>query len=230
MDLKIEDVADLLNVSESTIRRWLSDGKIPAYQLNEEYRFNRNEVEDWIVRNELETEKEFNILQDSDEHKHPSRGIKQYALFRAIHKGGVYHDVPGSNKEEIIRNSSEILCKQLGFDPDLMTDLLLDRENLMPTGLNHGIAIPHTREITFNTHYDAVAVVFPKEPIDFGALDNEPVHTLFFLFACDDKRHLNLLAKIAHLSRDSKMMDFLKKKPIKNDILSFLRSWEADIG
>jgi len=34
MDLKIKDVAELLNVSETTIRRWLKDGKIPAYQLN----------------------------------------------------------------------------------------------------------------------------------------------------------------------------------------------------
>lgn len=230
MDLKIEDVADLLNVSESTIRRWLADGKIPAYQLNDETRFNRTEVEDWIVRNEYETEKEFQILQDSEDHKLPSRGIKQYALFRAIHKGGVYHNVPGSCKEEVIQNSSKALCSSLGFDPELMSDLLLDREKLMPTGLNHGIAIPHTREITFNSHYDAVAVVFPKQPIDYGALDHEPVHTLFFLFSCDDKRHLNLLAKIAHLSRDQKVIDFLKKKPIKNDILSFVRSWEAEIG
>ena len=30
MDLKIKDVAELLNVSETTVRRWLKDGKIPA--------------------------------------------------------------------------------------------------------------------------------------------------------------------------------------------------------
>ncbi|NGX51641.1 MAG: hypothetical protein K1060chlam2_01514, partial [Chlamydiae bacterium] len=34
MDLKIKDVAELLSVSETTIRRWLSDGKIPAYRLH----------------------------------------------------------------------------------------------------------------------------------------------------------------------------------------------------
>jgi len=218
MDLKLDEVANSLNVSENTVTRWLADGKIPAYKLKDEYRFNRTEVEDWIVRNEYE-----------DEPKHPSGGLRQYALYRAIHKGGVYHNVTGSTKEELIQNSCECLCQNLGFDPELMTDLMLDREKLMPTALNHGIAVPHTREISFNSHYDAVGVVFPKKPIDCGALDKKPVHTFFFLFACDDKRHLNLLAKIAHLSRDSKVLEFLKSKPIKNDILTHVRSWETNL-
>jgi len=219
MDLKLEEVANLLNVSESTVRRWLTDGQIPAYKLKDEYRFNRTEVEDWIVRNEYE----------DDDEKHPSGGVRQYALYRAIHKGGVYHNVPGHTKEEIIRGGCRMLSQNLKFDPDVMADLLLDREKLMPTALNHGIAAPHTREITFNTHFDAVGVVFPTQPIDCGALDKEPVHTFFFLFACDDRRHLNLLAKIAHLSRDSEELKFLKSKPIKNDILSHIRSWETNL-
>jgi len=218
MDLKLEDVANLLNVSESTVTRWLVDGKIPAYKLKDEYRFNRGEVEDWIVRNEYE-----------DESKHLSGGVRQYALYRAIHKGGVFHNVAGTTKEELIRNSCQHLCQDLRFDPDVMTDLMLDREKLMPTALNHGIAVPHTREISFNTHFDAVGVVFPEKPIDCGALDKEPVHTFFFLLACDDKRHLNLLAKIAHLSRDPKILEFLKSKPIKNDILSYVRTWESTL-
>ena len=53
MDLKIKDVAELLNVSETTIRRWLKDGKIPAYQLNHQYRFSRGEIEDWMMKCKL---------------------------------------------------------------------------------------------------------------------------------------------------------------------------------
>ena len=49
MDLKLKDVADLLNVSEVTIRRWLADGKIPAYRINNQYRFSREEIEDWVL-------------------------------------------------------------------------------------------------------------------------------------------------------------------------------------
>lgn len=48
MDLKLKDVADLLNVSEITIRRWLADGKIPAYRINHQYRFSSKEIDKWI--------------------------------------------------------------------------------------------------------------------------------------------------------------------------------------
>jgi len=41
-----------------------------------------------------------------------------------------------------------------------------------------------------------IFVVFPKDPIEYGALDGQAVHTLFFLFACSDKAHLHLLSKI----------------------------------
>ena len=53
MDLKIKEVAELLNVSETTIRRWLADGKIPAYKINHQYRFNRAEIEHWVLGQKL---------------------------------------------------------------------------------------------------------------------------------------------------------------------------------
>ncbi len=223
MDLKIDDVADLLNVSDATVKKWLSDGNIPSYKLNDEVRFSRTEIEDWIVRNDSDTEQ-------SLEERHKTGGAKQYALFRAVHKGGVIQNAQGATKDEIIRSSCKTISQHLHFDADVMSDLLLDREKLMPTALNNGIAIPHTREITFNTHFDAVTVVFPEKPIDYGALDHKPVHTLFFLFACDDKRHLNLLAKIAHLSRDPNSLDYLRKKPSKQELLSFVKRWEEGIS
>jgi excisionase family DNA binding protein len=54
MDLKIKDVADLLNVSESTIRRWIAEGKIPAYLINHQYRFSRTEIENWVMNHKLD--------------------------------------------------------------------------------------------------------------------------------------------------------------------------------
>ena len=54
--------------------------------------------------------------------------------------------------------------------------LLMDREKLMPTALNNGIAVPHTREVLLNRTTDIVVMVSPSQPIDWGALDKKPVH------------------------------------------------------
>lgn len=61
MDLKIKDVAELLSVSETTIRRWLIGGKIPAYRLNHQYRFSRIEIENWMMSCKLDLEEDSQI-------------------------------------------------------------------------------------------------------------------------------------------------------------------------
>ncbi len=156
MDLKIKDVADLLNVSETTIRRWISDGKIPTYRINQHYYFSRTEIENWVISHKLDkthgtspfTHKKDLEISIPIKKAPPSGGSKQFSLFRAIHKGDVLHHISGHTKEDIIRNTMKKVAKQLHVDAEVMTDLLLDRENMMPTALNNGIAIPHTTMMT----------------------------------------------------------------------------------
>jgi nitrogen PTS system EIIA component len=239
MDLKIKDVADLLNVSETTIRRWLADGKIPAYKINHQYRFSRFEIEDWVMGQKLGIQTEAVPFQsrrsipfadkESSEEKWVHAGRKQFSLYRAIHKGGVLQNIPGETKEDIIRATMKLIAGDLDLDADVITELLLDREHLQPTALNNGIGIPHTRDCLLHPGENVVTVVFPENPIPYGALDGESVHTLFFLFAGEDKRHLHLLAKIAHLTSQQKTIDLLRSKPAKNMLLEYIRNWEGRI-
>lgn len=226
MDLKLKDVTELLNVSETTIKRWISDGKIPYYRLNNQYRFSRNEIENWVLS--CKQGGDFRPFDEEESHKE-KLGTQQFGLFRAIHKGGVYAQIPGETKEEVIRNAMQKIANDLHLDAEVITELLLDRENLMPTALSNGIGVPHTRDFLLQESYDVIAVVFPEKPIEYGALDGQPVDTLFFLFACDDKRHLHLLAKLAHLSNKPENRAFLKRHPTKAELLDYIKHWEANI-
>lgn len=235
MDLKLKDVAELLNVSKTTIRRWLADGKIPAYRINNQYRFNRNEIEDWVMCHRVDTttqEPSTEEVHEEDEMDPvlASGGTKQFSLYRAINKGGVLYQVPGTSKEQVIRSAMAITAHSLNLDGEVLTDLLLDREKLMPTALGSGIGVPHTRDFLLNGQQDAVIIAFPEKPINYGALDGKPVHTLFFLFACDDKRHLHLLAKIAHLSSQPETLELLRSRPARGVLLEYVKNWEAQIS
>lgn len=236
MDLTIKDVAELLNVSETTVRRWINAGVIPAYRLNHRFRFSRTEIESWLLsckmnktpvlteKVNINTEKAKNIIGRQI-------GMQAYSLYRAINKGNVLINVEGDSKEDIIKQSVKIIAEDLNSDKDVMTELLMDREALMPTALNHGIGIPHTRDIIFlENAFDVIYVVYPKIPIDYGALDGKPVHTMFFLFACEDKRHLHLLAKLAHLTKDQDHIDFFKTRPSKQKLMQFVKKWEAKLN
>ncbi len=225
MDLKKKDVADLLSVSVQTIDQLISEGALPTYTLNGEKRFNRQEIEEWMLK----------VLQEQKgslpfgEAKGEVSPWQQFGLYRAIHKGDVICDLEGKSKEEIINSVMYQTADRLGLDAEAVSDLLLERESLMPTALNNGIAVPHTRELLLGGLFDAVVVVFLKTPIDWGALDNEPVHTLFFLFACDDKRHLNLLAKIAHFVSSGSAKKGISERQNKIDLLENIKSWEKSI-
>ena len=225
MDLKLKDVAQLLDVSEATVRRWITESKIPYYRLHQQYRFSRSEIENWV----LSSKQEGQFSPFESEEVEWKLGSQQFGLFRAIHKGGVYLDVEGDSKEEVICSAMKKIAQDLHLDAEVMTELLLDREKLMPTALSHGIGVPHTRDFLLQESYDVVSVVFPKKPIEYGALDGKPVHTLFFLFACDDRRHLHLLAKLAHLCSKSENLSFLKKRPEKPELLDYMKSWESGL-
>jgi PTS system nitrogen regulatory IIA component len=242
MDLNLKDVADLLNVSEMTIHDWLSEGKIPSYRINDQYRFSRVEIENWVLNHKLplkqnekskfQPENQLDVgLQANPEHKTPiaKGGVKQFSLFRAIHKGGVIHNLQGNTKEELIRTAATNIATELGLDSEVISDILLDRESLQPTALNNGIGIPHPRDFLLNTTHDVVTIAFPETPIEYGALDGKPVHTLFFLFASKDKSHLHLLAKIAHFCSKKETIAFLNKHPSKKDLLDYVKDWESKI-
>ena len=239
MDLKIKDVAELLRVSPTTIRRWLREGKIPAYKLNHQFRFSKIEVEEWVMgcksgKKERCSSPFSGKIKLTDEQTKKTMankiggGTQVYSLFRAIHKGGVIDNVGGETKEEVIKESVGLIAEALSLDDEVLCELLLDREELMPTSLNDGIAVPHTRDFLLPKTFDVVTVVYLKQPIDYGALDGKKVHALFFLFACEDKRHLHLLAKLAHFAREQENLNFLQKHPDKESLLSFIKRWELN--
>jgi nitrogen PTS system EIIA component len=221
MDLDLPEVAQLLNVSPTTVRRWLAQQLIPAYKINEQYRFNRTEIENWVLSRRVAAREEGEPRAET--------GSWRYSLYRALCRGGVVHGVAGTSKEQIIRSSTEKLATDFGLDGEALTALLLERERLMSTGLGYGLAVPHTRDFLLPMRYDILRLVFPEQPIEYDSLDGQPVHALFFLFACDDKRHLHLLAKLAHFANQPESQALLRRQPPSDELLAYIKNWEEKI-
>lgn len=225
MDLKLKDVAELLQVSETTVRKWIQEDKIPSYKINGQFRFSRDEIQNWVLKRKTATET-VKPFKDPDT---KSVGQKQYSLTRALNNGFALADFPQTDKNSLIQQVSLEIGHLFDLDGEGLSTLLIERETLQPTALGHGFAIPHTRDLVLKKQPDRVIVVFPKKALDFGALDKEPVSVLFFLLASNDASHLHLLAKIAHLVSDQKAQEFLKKKPTKDKLLAYIKDWESGL-
>ncbi|MET0605757.1 MAG: PTS IIA-like nitrogen regulatory protein PtsN [Beijerinckiaceae bacterium] len=81
-------------------------------------------------------------------------------------------------------------------------ETLLQRERLGSTGIGNGIAIPHGKLAAVARPVGLFARL--EKPIDFEAVDGEPVDLVFLLLAPEEAGadHLKALAKVARVLRD----------------------------
>ncbi|WP_407312240.1 PTS IIA-like nitrogen regulatory protein PtsN [Pseudomonas sp. nanlin1] len=125
-------------------------------------------------------------------------------------------NVPGGSKKRVLEQIGNLIGEQV---PDMeaqeVFESLVAREKLGSTGFGNGIAIPHCR--LKGCHTPISALLHLKSPVDFDAIDGEPVDLLFVLLVPEaaTDAHLELLRQIAE------MLD-------KKDIREKLRSAESN--
>jgi PTS system nitrogen regulatory IIA component len=115
-----------------------------------------------------------------------------------------------SDKKEAIRGLTARLGALIRRDPNEIFEVLLQRERLGSTGIGGGVAIPHAKLPRLEKLVGAFARL--EKPIDFDAVDGEPVDLVFVLLAPEaaGADHLKALARIARLLRDPKVAEKLR--------------------
>jgi PTS system nitrogen regulatory IIA component len=220
MELKIKDITNLLQVSEKTVYRWIKDKKIPCYRINHQYRFNRTEINEWILSSKIQLSSSLLNLSSSG---------RQDDLSQLIEKGGIVSNIAGENVREALRNAIQRINTPQNISKEEILSALLSREEMMPTAIGKGIAIPHPRNpIITDLKNASVSICCLEKPVDFGSLDNHPVHTLFILLTATPKMHLEVLSKISYLCQDESFLNLLKEHAQKKIILDYVRKRELE--
>jgi PTS system nitrogen regulatory IIA component len=123
---------------------------------------------------------------------------------------GVFASLRVKNKKQALQELAVRAARITGLDERQIFDALLQRERLGSTGVGRGIAIPHARIAGLAR----IAAVFAQldEPIDFDALDGEPVDLVFVLLAPEHAGadHLKALARISRVLRDPQTLEKLR--------------------
>jgi PTS system nitrogen regulatory IIA component len=108
-----------------------------------------------------------------------------------------------TSKKRLFQDLGEIAAAAYGLSASVAFDGLQERESLGPTGVGHGVALPHARV----PDLDRVIGVFVRleKPVDFDAVDRLPVDLIFGLFAPLDSgvEHLKALATVSRTLRDA---------------------------
>lgn len=224
MQLTVRDVAKILNVSEKTIYRWLNEGIIPAYRVNDQYRFNRAELLEWATARRVNVSAEIFTEPEGNEGQPPSLG-------RALQAGGIFYRVDGKTKPTVLRAVVDILRLPDEVDREFLYEVLLARESLGSTGIGDGIAIPHVRNpVVLHVPQPSVTLCFLENSIEFAALDGQPVHTLFTLISPTVRAHLRMLSLLSFALREPSFRQVLKDQGSRDAILGELARIESGLA
>ena len=108
-----------------------------------------------------------------------------------------------TSKKRLFQELGEIAAQAYKLNPLVAIDGLQERESLGPTGVGHGIALPHARL----EDVPGIAGVFLRleKPLDYDSVDRQPVDLVFGLFAPKDSgvEHLKALALVSRTMRDA---------------------------
>ncbi|MDD5087798.1 MAG: PTS sugar transporter subunit IIA [bacterium] len=197
MKLTVEDVTRLFNVSEKTVYRWIKSSGLPAYRISSQYRFNYAELVEWAASHRVNVVAQRAV---SDEIPPDDTLPRFMDAFRA---GRIHYQIGGSDRQTVLAEIVRLLELPDRMDRNILLQVLIAREEMGSTALGGGIAIPHVRDpIILNISQPLVSLSFLEKPVEFGAIDGEPVHTLFTLVSPTIKTHLHLLSQLSHFLRD----------------------------
>lgn len=111
---------------------------------------------------------------------------------------------------------------------DEFVKALIKRERRGSTGFGHGVAVPHVKHSDLNTMH--VAIGLSSQGIDFNALDNKPVYSIFMLLSPEDRPedHLDAMEAIfANLSQDT-FRRFLTQAEEVRDVKTLIDEADAN--
>lgn len=132
-----------------------------------------------------------------------------------------------TSKKRLFHDLGEIASDAYGLDANKTVNALQERESLGPTGVGHGVALPHARI----EGLDRVVGAFIRleTPLDFDAVDRQPVDLIFALFAPAESgvEHLKALALVSRTMRNQDVCTKLRANADAATLHAILTNGEA---
>lgn len=133
-----------------------------------------------------------------------------------------------ASKKQALQELSRRAAAITGLEERRIFDVLLERERLGSTGVGNGVAIPHGKL----AGVDRLQGLFARleKPVDFDAIDDQPVDLIFLLLAPEGAGadHLKALARVSRLLRDRTICEKLRGSEKADALYGLLTEHQAN--
>jgi PTS system nitrogen regulatory IIA component len=127
-----------------------------------------------------------------------------------------------SSKKRLLHDIAGIVEACYQTDYSQTVEALMERESLGPTGVGGGIALPHARLEQLDKVVGAFVLL--ENPVEFDAIDKQPVDIVFGLFAPKSAgvEHLKALALVSRTLREQSIVAKLRSNPKPSTLYTIL--------
>ncbi|MDR2151066.1 MAG: PTS sugar transporter subunit IIA [Spirochaetaceae bacterium] len=144
-----------------------------------------------------------------------------------IKRGGLWYDIAGTTPPEVLNALVNSLTMPDSINRQALLQAILEREALMPTAVGHGIALPHPRSpVIKELEEQFVSIAFPRQPIDWKALDGMGVDSVILIVSASAKLHLKTLSQINFLCQHEDFRLLLHSQPSQESIIAAIQAFE----
>jgi PTS system nitrogen regulatory IIA component len=222
MHLTVADVAALLRTPSKQIYRWIDEGELGCNWFHDQPRFNRTELLEWATARHMPIAVEQFLDDEGDDPNIPT-------LEASLGTGGIHYHIGGADRPSVLRAVVNVM--QLPeVEKETLAQVLLAREATGSTGIGDGIAIPHVRQpIVMGGSAASISLCFLERPVDFCAIDNAPIHTLFLMISATVRGHLQTLAKLGSALSDPGFKKAVLRRAPAEEILREARRVESGL-
>ncbi len=129
----------------------------------------------------------------------------------------------GQSKQQVVAELARHLARsQPSLDPESLTRVLMEREELASTAIGEDIAIPHGKLDTATRLIGCVGR--SSRGVMFDSLDGRPTHLFFVLVAPESSTgmHLKALARISRVFKDADFRSRLMKAPTAGEMFRII--------
>lgn len=133
------------------------------------------------------------------------------------------------DKYELIDKLIDVVAKSdKVLDKEKVRNCVLEREKILSTGVGKGFAVPHGKTDAVTDIVMAFAIT--DEPIDYEALDNQPVRLVLLMVGKDSlvSSHIKLLSRISRLMNNDDFRESLLEAESKEEVLDIFRKEESN--
>ena len=220
--MTLKEVAQYLQLADTTVARMARDGELPAQKFGNGWRFSRTVVDAWKSAQPV-TEQRLPV---------EATGVPEaLTVAGAMSAKQMNLALQGADKDAVLRELVAMIIEpENDRHAELFFQALKAREDLCSTCVNEGIAIPHARNALVGlVSKPLLAYGRHVAGVDFGAMDGQPVRHFFLLCAPNVREHLQLLARLSRILHKADFRKRLESVDIPADVIALIRDIEQTI-